>query len=53
MTGLTSDGALEEMMVEQLLNLGHVLVEKGVGLLACQKCVHPHLRDYLQREVNS
>ena len=39
------------VIVEELMEMGRVLVARGVGLVACQKCVHPFLRDYLEREV--
>lgn len=47
--GVSVDGVL----VEELVETGRVLVERGVGLVACQKCVHPVLRDYLQGEVGT
>lgn len=43
--------SVEEVVVEVLLFVGQVLVERGVGLLACQKCIHPTLRDYLLQHV--
>ncbi len=42
----------DEVHLEQLLSMGRGLVEEGVGLVACQKCVHPVLRDYLRSEVS-
>ncbi len=45
--GVSVDGVI----VEELMAMGCALVERGVGLVACQKCVHPTLRDYLQAEV--
>ena len=49
-SGLSGE-CVEEVIEEQILRMGHVLVERGVGLVACQKCVHPRLKDYFQREV--
>lgn len=41
----------DEVIEAELIAMGHVLVERGVGLLACQKCVHPALKDYLKNKV--
>lgn len=43
--------SMEEEVVKVLLCVGQVLVDRGVGLLACQKCIHPTLRDYLYQQV--
>ena len=44
-------GCVEEVLEAELVAMGEVLVERGVGLLACQKCVHPTLKDYLHGKV--
>lgn len=43
--------SIDEVIEAELLAMGRVLVERGVGLLACQKCVHPALKEYLWKEV--
>lgn len=43
--------SVDQVLEVELLSMCQVLVERGVGLLACQKCVHPTLKDYLHREV--
>lgn len=42
---------VDDVVLEGLMAMGRVLVERGVGLLACQKCIHPNLRDYLNEKV--
>lgn len=44
--------SVDDVVVEELMETGRVLVERGVGLIACQKCVHPALKDYLKGEVH-
>ena len=48
-----SEGHVDEgeVVVEVLLNVGKVMTERGVVLLACQKCIHPMLMDYLHQQV--
>lgn len=41
----------EEASYEQLLTLGTALIKRNIGLVICQKCVHPHLRKLLEKEV--
>ena len=43
--------SVDDVYVEQLLNMGRGLVDKGVGLVGCQKCIHPLLQDFLHQEV--
>lgn len=43
--------SVDDVVLEGLMAMGRVLVERGVGLLACQKCIHPNLRDYLNEKV--
>ena len=43
--------SVKDEVVKVLLCVGQVLVKRGVSLLACQKCVHPLLRDYLHQQV--
>ena len=45
--------SMEEEAREALLCAGHALVQRGVGLLICQKCIHPSLKDYLIEKVKS
>lgn len=42
---------VEEVMVQELIAMGTVLVQRKVTVIACQKCVHPKLRDYFLQEV--
>lgn len=42
---------VDDVYLEQLMNVGRGLVDKGVGLVACQKCIHPVLQDFLHKEV--
>ena len=46
-TGLNMDDVMEA----ELMAMGRVLLERGVGLLACQKCIHPVLKEMLVSEV--
>nr|XP_020662508.1 McKusick-Kaufman/Bardet-Biedl syndromes putative chaperonin isoform X2 [Pogona vitticeps] len=40
--------SLEAMVLHQLLNLGKQMVRDGVGLVVCQKVIHPALQQYLK-----
>lgn len=40
--------SLEMSELNQLLNLGKQLVNDGVGLVVCQKVIHPSLKQYLK-----
>lgn len=42
---------MDAVLEEELMSMGRGLVKRGVGLVACQKCVHPALQDYLHKEV--
>ena len=42
---------MDAVLEEELMSIGRGLVERGVGLVACQKCVHPALQDYLNKKV--
>lgn len=41
----------EEASCEQLLILGAALIKRNIGVVICQKCVHPCLRKLLEKEV--
>jgi len=34
-----------------LMRVGDLVVQRGVGLLVCQKCVYPYLKDHLMDKV--
>ncbi|XP_061478533.1 molecular chaperone MKKS [Rhineura floridana] len=40
--------SLEAAVLNQLLNLGKQIVNDGVGLVVCQKVIHPALKQYLK-----
>ncbi|XP_053140664.1 molecular chaperone MKKS isoform X2 [Hemicordylus capensis] len=40
--------SLEAAVLDQLLNLGKRLVNDGIGLMVCQKVIHPALKQYLK-----
>ncbi|NWX99932.1 TCPB protein, partial [Nothoprocta ornata] len=40
--------SLEMSELDQLLNVGKQLVNDGIGLVACQKVIHPSLKQYLK-----
>ena len=44
---------VDQVYLAQLMDVGRGLVERGVGLVACQKCVHPVLQDYLHKEASA
>lgn len=44
--------ALDNVVVAKLMDVASVLVQLGVGLVCCQKCVHPQLKDYLRSKVS-
>ena len=41
----------KEGNLQILMRLGSVLVDKGVKVVICQKCVHPELRRFLETKV--
>ena len=43
---------LDDVVVEKLMSVASNLVQLGVGLVGCQKCVHPQLKDYLRAKVS-
>lgn len=43
---------VREARREEVLKFGATLVEEQVGLVLCQKCVHPSLREYLEQNVS-
>ncbi|XP_077171964.1 molecular chaperone MKKS [Paroedura picta] len=40
--------SVEAAVLDQLLNLGQRIVKDGVGLVICQKVIHPALKQYLR-----
>ncbi|XP_048363662.1 McKusick-Kaufman/Bardet-Biedl syndromes putative chaperonin-like [Sphaerodactylus townsendi] len=40
--------SLEAAVLDQLLSLGQRMVKDGVGLVVCQKVIHPALKQYLK-----
>jgi hypothetical protein len=44
--------SVDDVYLGHLMTLGRGLVSGGVGLVACQKCIHPTLKDYLHQEVS-
>ena len=49
-SGLPST-AFEDVIVDKLMGMATHLVGMGVGLVGCQKCVHPQVKDYLREKV--
>lgn len=47
-----TDILLEDVVVSRLMRLAASLVGKGVGLVGCQKCIHPQVSDYLRENVS-
>ncbi|XP_027549205.1 McKusick-Kaufman/Bardet-Biedl syndromes putative chaperonin isoform X3 [Neopelma chrysocephalum] len=43
--------SLEMSELNQLLNVGKQLVNDGVGLVVCQKVIHPSLKQYLKENL--
>ena len=44
--------AFDDIVVDKLMGVASHLVELGVGLVGCQKCVHPRVKDYLRQNVS-
>ena len=47
-----SDSAFDDMVLSKLMGVASRAVELGAGLVACQKCVHPLLKNYLEEKVS-
>ena len=45
------NSAFEDMVITRLMGVASRVVELGAGLVGCQKCVHPLLKDYLREKV--
>ena len=45
------DFNIESAVLRQMLKVADWLLAAGVGVVACQKCVHPALRQYLRDKV--
>ncbi len=43
--------SVEDVVWEELVELADTLVKRGVGLLGCQKVVHPLLKERLREQV--
>ena len=50
-SGLPSS-AFEDVIIDKLMGVAFHLVDLGVGLVGCQKCVHPQIKDYLREKVS-
>lgn len=44
--------AFDDVIVDKLMGVASHLAELGVGLVGCQKCVHPQIKDYLKDKVS-
>lgn len=42
---------VEDVIVQQLMAVAESLVQDGVGLVGCQKCIHPLVKEYLREQV--
>ena len=43
----------DDVIVDKLMGVGSHLVNLGVGLVGCQKCVHPQVKEYLREQVST
>ena len=43
--------SVEVEVKKNLMRVADLLLQKGAGLLVCQKCVHPWLKNYLLSKV--
>jgi len=50
-TGSGHDVNIESAVLRQMLKVAYWLLATGVEVVACQKCVHPALRQYLKDKV--
>ena len=44
--------AFDDVIVDKLMGVASHLVELGAGLVGCQKCIHPQVKDYLRQNVS-
>lgn len=44
--------AFDDVVIDKLMGVATHLVELGAGLVGCQKCVHPQVKDYLRQKVS-
>lgn len=51
MAGSAHDVNLERTVLQQMLNVADWLLATGVEVVACQKCMHPALKQYLRDKV--
>ena len=51
--GLDGRTAVEEAVLQQMLELAANLVTLGVGFVGCQKCIHPLIKDFFKQKVTS
>ena len=50
-TGSGHDVTIESAVLRQMLKVADWLLATGVEVVACQKCVHPALKQYLKDKV--
>ena len=51
--GFQGSGGFERAELERLRAMVETLVERGVGLVGCQKVVHPQVKQLLRRKVRT
>ena len=49
--GSSHDVNIESAVLRQMLKVAEWLLASGVDIIACQKCVHPALKQYLRDKV--
>ena len=47
-----SCSAFDDVVLSKLVGVASRVVELGAGLVGCQKCVHPLLKDYFNEKVS-
>lgn len=50
-SGEMEQAEVSKGVVEQMKGVAFALVQAGVGLVACQKCIHPTLKEFLKEKV--
>lgn len=43
--------SVEDVVLEQLMKIFEQTIEMGVGMVGCQKVIHPLVKDYLREKV--
>ena len=46
-----SHTTFDDVIVDKLMGVASHLVDLEVGLVGCQKCVHPKVKEYLRDKV--